>query len=437
MIFERSKQLYERACRITPGGVHSNARLAATPAPLFYERGEGAHIWDADGNKYIDYVMGQGPMLLGYTPRPVLDAVRAQLEKGLLYAGQTELEVRAAELIRELVPCAEMVRFNCTGSEAIMAALRAARAYTGRPKVLRFEGHYHGWNDAIAWNYCVLDQDAQGPRENPRMHPSSAGQDPASGANLLVRPWNDLALVEDLFDAQGKTIAAVICEPMMCNWGGILPQPGYLEGLRRVCDRYGALLVFDEVITGFRLSLGGGQGYFNVMPDLCALAKALGGGMTVSAVAGRASVMQVFNDGKTAHAGTYNANRPAMAATVAALECLRADGGAELRKAHAAGAALMEGLRALAVETAMPLAVRGLPPVFQVSFLPPDAPPVVDFRSSLAADLALARRYWQALHERGVRTTARNFWFLSTAHTHDDVEKTLAAARDALIGLKE
>ncbi|HNR31692.1 MAG TPA: aspartate aminotransferase family protein [Candidatus Hydrogenedentes bacterium] len=436
MIHDRSKALYERACRVTPGGVHSNVRLAATPVPLFYERGEGAHLWDVDGNEYIDYVMGQGPMLLGHTPRPVIEAVRAELDKGFVPAGQTELEVRAAELICELVPCAEMTRFNCTGSEAVMAAVRAARAYTGRPKVLRFEGHYHGWHDGIAWNYSVLDKEAQGPPEAPLPQASSAGQDPASGDHLLVLPWNDLALVEDLFAAHGSEIAAVICEPMMCNWCGILPLPGYLEGLRRCCDRHGVLLIFDEVITGFRLSLGGGQEYFGVTPDLCVLAKALGAGMAVSAVAGRADVMRVFVDGKTVHAGTYNANRPAMAGTVAALEMLRADGGAELRKAHAAGTALMEGLRALAEETATPLVVRGLPPVFQVSFVPEDAPPIVDFRSSLVTDFEADRRFWRALHERGVRCTARGLWFVSTAHSAEDVEKTLEIVRDALMTLR-
>lgn len=432
MKFDESIAWHERAKKVIPGGINSNARAQSVPVPLFYERGEAGHIWDIDGNEYVDFVLGQGPMLLGYTPRPVIQAARDWLQKGLVYAGQTKLEVQAAELVCGLAPCAEMVRFNCTGSEAIHAALRAARAFTGRKKVLRFEGHYHGWFDNIAWNYAVMDPADQGPRESPVLRASSLGQTAEDGANLIVRPWNDLELAEELFKRQGNEIAAVITEAMMCNWGGILPQPGYLEGLRRLCDQYGAVLIFDEVITGFRLALGGAQEYFGVTPDLCALAKALGGGMTVSAVAGRADIMRLFGELATVHAGTYNANPLSMAGVVAALEFLRANHGAELAKAHRIGAALMDGLRSIAENSSLPLAVRGLPPVFQVSFVPPGGAPIVDFRSSLQCDLEMGRRFWRALHARGVRVTARNFWFVSTAHTDADVERTLAAAEDAL-----
>lgn len=431
MNFEKSKALYERAKRVTPGGVHSNVRLQSVPVPLFYDQGEGAHIWDVDGNEYIDYVMGQGPMLLGYTPKPVLDAVRDRLDKGLVYAGQTELEVRAAELICEMVPCAEMVRFNCTGSEAIHAALRAARAFTGRDKILRFEGHYHGWFDLIAWNYCVMDPSKQGPRDNPPLQASSLGQPTASGADVFVLPWNDLDLIADLFKKHGDQIAAVITEPMMCNWGGILPADGYLHGLRDLCTRYGIVLIFDEVITGFRLALGGAQERFNVTPDLAVFAKAMGGGMVVSAVAGRRDIMKLYGEGSTVHAGTYNSNPLAMAGTVAALEMLAKDNGAELNKAHAAGRKLMGGLREVA-EWTCGFEVRGVPAVFQVSFMPEGADPVVDFRSSLQADFEKGKAFWQALHERGVRTTARNFWFLSTAHTDEDIERTLRSTAEAL-----
>lgn len=432
MRFDKSETLYERARQVTPGGIHSNVRLQSVPVPLFYERGEGAHIYDVDGNEYIDYVLGQGPMLLGYTPKPVLDAVRERLDKGLVYAGQTGLEVRAAELICQMVPCAEMVRFNCTGSEAVHAALRAARAFTGRDKVLRFEGHYHGWFDLIAWNYCVMDPEKQGPRENPSLQPSSLGQPMASAADVIVRPWNDLNLVEDLFKEQGDDIAAVITEPMMCNWGGVLPVDGFLEGLRDLCTRYGAVLIFDEVITGFRLAVGGAQEYFGVTPDLATFAKAMGGGMVVSAVAGRADILKLFGEGDTVHAGTYNSNPLSMAGTVAALEMLVKDDGAELKKAHASGTRLMQGLRDLAKTTGSALTVRGLPPVFQVSFMPDGAAPVVDFRSSLQADVQKGQAFWAALHERGIRTTARNFWFLSTAHSEADVETTLDVAAEAL-----
>jgi len=435
MDFATSKAWYERAKKVIPGGICSNVRLNSVPVPLFFERGEGSRIWDRDGNEFIDYVMGQGPMLLGHTPRPVIEAAKATLDRGLVYAGQSEFEVRAAELITELVPCAEMVRFNCTGSEAVHAALRLARAYTGRKKVVRFEGHYHGWFDNIAWNYGVMDPAAQGPRDDPNLHPASLGQPLEAAANVIVRPWNDLALVERLFAQQGGEIAAVLCEAVMCNWFAIMPQPGYLEGLRALCDRHGALLIFDEVITGFRLALGGAQQLFGVRPDLATLAKAMGGGMVVSAVAGAADVMRLFGEGKTLHAGTYNSNPVSMAGTVAALELLRADHGAELQKAHAAGKALIDGLRELGNDLPLPLKVQGPPPTFQVFFAPGDSQPIVDFRSSLKADLELGKRFWRALHERGVRTTARGLWFVSTTHTAGDVDQTLEIAADALRSL--
>jgi glutamate-1-semialdehyde 2,1-aminomutase len=436
MRHDKSISWYERAKRVIPGGICSNVRAISEPAPLFYERAEGAHIWDVDGNEYIDYVLGQGPMLLGYTPRSVIDAAKAQLEKGLVYAGQTELEVLAAERVRALVPCAEMVRFSSTGSEAVHAAVRLARAHTGRKKILRFEGHYHGWLDTIAWNYAAPKAEL-GPRENPPLWPSSLGQPVEDAANVLVRPWNDLSLVEDLFEREGGLIAAVICEPIMGNWCAITPEPGYLEGLCKLCDRYGALLIFDEVITGFRVALGGAQALYGVTPDLATFAKAMGGGMPVSAIAGRAAVMSLFGELRTVHAGTYNSNPVCMAGTVAALETLSADNGAELARAHASGKALMDGIRELAAKSGLPVTVRGVPPLFHVSFVPQGAPPVVDYRASFSTDFEMGRRFWIALQERGIRITSRGVWLVSTVHTREDVTRTLTAVADALEALKQ
>jgi glutamate-1-semialdehyde 2,1-aminomutase len=433
MKFDESIAWHARACRVIPGGVNSNVRADSEPVPLFYLHGEGGRIWDIDGNEYIDYVLGQGPMLLGHSPRPVIEAIQRQAGRGLVYAGQSQLEVRAAELIIEHVPCAEKVRFNTTGSEAVHAAIRLARAATGRKKVLRFEGHYHGWLDTIAW--CPARRDDElGPPEDPILRPSSKGQSDEDAANLFVRPWNDGARVETLFAEHGGEIAAVICDCFASAAGLIPAKKEFLQTLRRLCDAHGAVLIFDEVITGFRVALGGAQAYYGVTPDLATFAKALGGGVPVAAVAGKADLMNLFGARSTVHAGTYNANPLSMAGTVAALETLTADGGAELEKAHAMGRKLWEGLAAIAVERGLNMDIRGVPSVFSTSFLPEGALPVVDFRSALQADQERLLRFWRETHYRGIQFTRFGIWFLSTAHTEQEVAQTVEAA-EACLGL--
>jgi len=429
MKFERSQALYERACRTAPGGIHSNVRKAWQPVPMFYDRGRGSRIWDVDGNEFIDYVLARGPLLLGHSPRPILDAVEAQLDRGLMYAGQHELEIEAAELFCDLVPCAEMVRFASSGSEAIHAAIRLARAVTGRTRILRFEGHYHGWLDNIFWNYAPPLAEA-GPREAPQPVPQSRGQLPDDGRHLVIRPWNDLDLVEETFKQYPDSIAAVITEPIMCNSGAILPTEGFLEGLRRLCDEHGALLIFDEIITGFRVRLGGAQEYFNVTPDLATFAKGMAAGFPVSALAGRRKYMQAIGDLSVTHSGTYNSNGPCMAACLAAMRMLSADDGAALKHAHAMGKRLMAGIREAARAAGKDVHLRGVPTVFHVSFNDPVE--IVDYRSFAQRDTQAYVRFWSALQERGVRAVPEGLWFVSTAHTEEDVDRTLAVVAEAI-----
>ena len=434
MKYEHSRVWHERACKVIPGGINSDFRATADPVPLHFARAKDAHIWDADGNGYIDYVLGQGPMLLGHTPERVLEAVRRQLDRGLVYGGQTEAEVRAAELMVEHVPCAEMVRFSTTGSEAVHAAIRLARAATGRTKIVRFEGHYHGWFDTIAWNPFRPDADL-GPRHAPVMRPSSSGQCPEDGANLVVCPWNDVEVVEARFAELGDQIAGVICDPFACACGLIPAEADFLAVLRRLCDAHGAALIFDEVITGFRVAPGGAQAHYGVTPDLATFAKAMGGGLAVSAVAGRADLMRLFGEPGTVHSGTYNANPLAMAGTLAALELLLESGGEELRKARDAGQELWDGLAAVSAEAGLPLTFRGVPTVFSATFLPDGHPPVVDMRSARATDFDLGRRFWAGLQQHGVLMTSFGIWFLSTVHTAEDIEKTVASAKTVLTDL--
>lgn len=396
---------------------------------MHYSHGRGSRVWDADNNEFIDYVLARGPLLLGHSPQPVLDAVRAQLDRGLMYAGQHELEIQAAERFCRLVPCADSVRFSCSGSEAVHAAVRLARAVTGRDKIIRFEGHYHGWFDNIFWNNA-LPADGAAPTAPPAPVPMSKGQPLTDAENLVIIPWNDPRSVQEAMKQHAGRIAAVITEPIMCNNGAILPQPGYLEELRESCTRHGALLIFDEIITGFRVSLGGAQEYFRVTPDLATFAKAMAGGFPVSAVAGKREYMQAFGDFSVTHAGTYNSNGPCMAATIAALDMLAADSAALLGRAHALGQRLMDGIRESAEKQGKPLRIRGVPAAFHVSFGGIER--VIDFRSFNTRDREASWRFWEAMQERGIRTIPEGLWFVSTAHTQADVDATLAAVDQAM-----
>ncbi len=428
MVFDRSRQLYEQACKVIPGGICSNVRASWSPHPMFYERGKGSRIWDADGNEFIDYVLARGPLLLGHSPQRVLDAVHRQIDTGLMYAGQHELEIRVAEKVCELVPCAEMVRFSNSGSEAVHGAIRLARAVTGRTKVLRFEGQYHGWFDPAMWSYAP-PLDAAGPREAPVPVPATKGLPPSDAGNLVVLPWNDLDLLKQTLTANRGEIAAVITEPMMCNMGSLLPLRGYLQGMRELCTKHGVVLIFDEVITGFRLAPGGGQAYFGVTPDLAVFAKGLAAGFPVSAIAGRRDLMRHFGDMSVSHAGTYNSNPPCMAAAMAALEELTADEGAAYERLRIHGTKLMEGIR----RSVPGAVVRGLPPVFHVSF--GGDPNARDYRTFVSRDVETYRRFAVALQDHGVRVVPEGIWFVSTAHTDADVEETLAAVADAAKGM--
>ncbi|HYG75168.1 MAG TPA: aspartate aminotransferase family protein [Planctomycetota bacterium] len=429
MKFERSQQLLARAKKVIPGGISSNIRARWKPFPLFYTHGKDAHLFDVDGNRYIDYVLARGPLLFGHSPEPILEAVRRQLERGLMYAGQHELEIEVAEKICRHVPCAERVRFSNSGSEAVHMALRLARACTGRTKHIRFEGHYHGWLDNVFFSYAPKLEDA-GPRERPRPVPVSKGLPLSDADNVIVLPWNDLPAVERVLAEHGADIAALITEPFMCNSGGILPQPGYLEGLRKLTSRHGIVLIFDEVITGFRLGIGGAQNHFGVTPDLATFAKAVGGGFCVSVLAGKAALMDEIATLATVHAGTYNSNPLCLAACKAALEMLEAGEGHIYRHINKQGRALMKGIEELAQQAGRAVSVRGVPPAFNVSFGECEA--VTDYRSFLKRDVPAHERFWEALHNRGVRTIPEGTWFVSAAHTDEDVERSLAAVAAAL-----
>ena len=418
--FDGSRQLIAEASQHLPGGVNSNYRLGVAPTPLVFERGEGAYLYDADGNRLIDYYLGMGPMILGHNPAPVLEAVQAQLGSGILYAGQSRIEQEAARLVCEMVPCAERVRFSCAGSEVVQAVIRLARAATQRSVIIKFEGHYHGWMDNILWSIAPTPEE-YGPEDSPNAIPGSAGQDLQAGLHTEVLPWNNLEVLERRLER--GDVAGVIMEPAMCNTSTVFPGDGYLEGVRRACTDTGTVLIFDEVITGFRVAPGGAQAHFGVTPDLATFGKAIASGFPVSCFAGRAELMELFASGGVMHGGTFNGHPACMAALVATL------GELEKPETFAAldrqGTRLMEGIGEALDAADIQARVEGFPQIFHVGFGLEGE--VTDYRSSLQADKERYVRFTEALHYRGVRALERGAWFLSTAHTGDVVDETVDA----------
>ena len=430
--YSRSALLYEEARKYAPGGVHSNVRLDMKPFPIFFRKAKGARLWDVDGNEYVDYALGMGPIILGHADPDVNEAVRASIADGQLYAGQHEEEVTLGRTVCELVPCAEMIRLSLSGSEAVQAALRLARAATGREVVIKFEGHYHGWFDNIDVSINP-NGDAMGPANQPNVVPSSLGQSAGAYVGIRVLPWNDLDLFTRAIDAGRNEIAAVIMEPIMCNSSVILPRPGFIEAVRELCSQNGIVLIFDEVITGFRIGLGGAGEHLRVNPDLAIFAKAMANGYPVSCLAGRRNLMELFATKRVVHAGTYNANRMSCAAALATLYALRHEGGKLCSRMQRVGATLIEGLKKVAVETGVPLHIQGLPTVFHTTFTEEN---ITDYRSYYRGRLDLQSQFVVLLRERGVYITGRGTWFLSAAHTDREVEQTLKTAKAALHALK-
>lgn len=433
--WDASRHMLEESRRYLAGGVSSNVRLHREPWPLFFAAGRASRLTDVDGNTYIDYLLGQGPLLLGHAHPKVGESVKAVLDQGQLYGGQHELEIALAERICELIPCADKVRFGSSGSEMVQIAIRLARAFTDRSLVLKFEGHYHGWFDsALVSVHPPLEK--AGDRRSPNAVPGSKGQDPTATANTRVLPWNDRELLKDFFEEYGDRLAAVIMEPAMLNTYAVLPEPGYLEEARRLCDQHGAVLIFDEVITGFRLGLSGAQGRFGVVPDLALFGKAMASGFPIACLAGRQPLMDLIATGEVVHAGTYNSNVMVMAAAEATTRLLMEGNGLLYESMRQRGERLMEGIRQAARRHSLPLLVQGLPGAFAVAYT--QRGEIRDYREYQEhCDQAKYRRLALALLQHGVHVAGRGIWYLSTVHTQADVEETIEAVEAALVSVEE
>jgi glutamate-1-semialdehyde 2,1-aminomutase len=421
--FPCSHALFEAARTVIPGGVTSSIRAGGRPHPLYFDRGEGPYLWDADGNRYIDFALAYGPLLLGHTPIVIRNAISAQLGHGLTFGSGHRLERDLAELLVDVVPGAEQAIFATTGSEAVAVALRLARAATGRDLLVKFEGHYHGWLDGV-FSSTGFDPARSGPTGRPVTVPSTIGIPGAVLADIAVAQWNDLASVEGILAQHPTGVAAILCEPIAVNGGLIAPVPGFLEGLRRLADEHGALLVFDEVITGFRIALGGAQERLGVAADLAVFAKALGGGTALSAVTGSQSLMAPIANGRLVHNGTFNGNPIAMASGVASLRHLIDGRDRIYPELDRLGARLGAGLSAASRR----LTVRQFGPIVHTAVDEPD-----DIRTTRGrtGDPAAHARFIEALLARGVHATPRGLWYVSTAHRDVDIYTTAQAAADA------
>ena len=430
--YERSRQLYERACRSMAGGVSSHFRMAGAPHPLFFSKAEGSRIYDVDGNEYVDFTLSQGPMILGHSHPHVLKRVEEETSRGQLYAGQHELELQLAEKLQELIPCAELIRFSNSGSESVQAALRLARGYTGRRKYIKFEGQYHGWFDNVLISQHPSLEDA-GAEDSPKSVLETQGQSPEVLDEIIVLPWNNLDVVEEVFAKEGDNIACILTEPVMCNNGCIEPSPGYLQGLRDICDRYGALLVFDEIITGFRLGLGGAQKYYGVIPDLGTFGKALASGFPISFLAGKRQFMERMADGTVMHAGTYNSNNPSIAAAAATVEILESD--TELYdRIQSLGLRLQDGLRATAIDAGYKTLISGPGQMTHMAFT--SCPKLTSYRDCLENDGGKYAEFAKGLLDRGVRVIGRGIWYISSVHTEQDIDLAVRIAGEVLLSMK-
>jgi len=421
-IIENSKTLFERAVKVMPGGVNSPVRAfkAVGGNPLFIDRAEGCKIYDADGNGYIDYVSSWGPLILGHNHAVIREAVTNAAQKGMSFGAPTEAEVKLAEKLISFAPNIEMVRMVNSGTEAVMSALRLARAYTGRQKVIKFEGCYHGHTDSM------LVKAGSGALTTGE--PDSPGVSSAVASDTLLASYNDLASVEELL--KKKEAACIIVEPVAANMGVVLPKDGFLSGLRQLCDIYGALLIFDEVITGFRLCKGGAQEYYGVRADLAAYGKIIGGGLPVGAYGGRKEIMELISpNGPVYQAGTLSGGPVAMAAGLAQLETLeRQDVYTHI---NTMGENLALGLSAIVQNSGLKACVNQIGSLVCLFF---GIEKAEDYRTVKKADTALYARYFHKMLKEGVYLAPSQFeaMFVSYAHTENDINKTLNAAELAV-----
>lgn len=429
---KQTRELYERAKTIIPGGVNSNFRDWGDDT-LVISRGEGAYIWDMDDKRYIDYRLAFGPIILGHAFPEVIERVAEEIKNGTLFAWTTPLEIDVAERIVRMTKC-EKVRLGNTGTEVTMHTLRIARAYTGREKFLKFEGQYHGMADYFMFNTASSPANSLGFRRSPINIPTTSGI-PRDISNYVSNlPYNDVELLEEFIECHWHELAAVFLEPLMGNAAGIMPKPEFVTKLRELCTKYGIMLVFDEVKTGFRVANGGAQEYFNIQADLVTYAKSMGNGFPIAAIGGKAEIMDAIGSGSVAHGGTYTGNVAGAAAASATLEILETQPIIETINTN--GKRLMDGIDEILTEADIPHAMTGVPTIFGY-ILGTDENPA-EFRDYAAGDGELYEALAMELIQRGVQpdSDGREPWFMSYSHTEKVIDETLDIFNESVKAIK-
>jgi len=432
---EKSRRIYERTLGVLIEASSSSSRGPVNfgEYPIFMERAKGSRIYDVDGNEYIDWMMAFGALPLGHAHPEVVEAITEAAGSGAHFATATPVELEVAEMIQKIVPNAERVRFANTGTEAVMVAIRLARGVTGRPKILKFEGHYHGWHDDLLVSSNVLPVTALGLKTDPVRIPDSSGLNRTALDDTIVVPWNDLPALEQALERHPGQIAAIISEGVMANMGVIPPREGYLHGVQRLAKANGIVFILDETVTGFRIAPGGCQEYYKLAPDLVTFGKALGTGLPVAALAGRAEMMDALQWGGVLHYGTHNGSRIGMFAARANLRVLTRDNNASFGHTWRVAEKLCRGLRELFANKGIPAIVQNVGPMLQVMFT--DHPAIEDYRDFCRyVDRVAFQKFVLALFPFGVYASpsAALHSIVTLAHTDADVDRTLEAAGKAV-----
>lgn len=431
-VHKENEAIYQRACQCLAGGVLSNFKKEKGSAPVFVKNAEGCHVTDYDGNLYYDFSLSAGPAILGHSNEVLRQALKDELDQA--YTNRdTLLVIEAAEKVKQVVPCADLVRFAVSGVDAVFNAIRVARAYTGKPYYVKFKGQYNGGMDFVLGGRTeegdVQAEDGIDPKDYYSAMCYTEGRAPHALEDCFLAEYNDLDGLSSLFEKQGDKIACVIMEPVTLNMTGCTPEPGFLEGLRKLCDQYNVVMIFDETLTGFRVALGGAQEYFGVTPDMCTFAKAIGGGFPVAAFAGKREIMQVIEDNRVLAVGTYNGHPLAAAAVLATISQLEANDGEVFQTIRQYTETAKKGMEALAKKHGVDMIVQGMPGALFPVFTKKDK--IINHRDALQnADFSKHSRFMSLLKERGILHNSRLCF--SPAHTEEDILYLLKATDEAL-----
>jgi len=423
MKFNKSKELYSKAKELVPGGVSSSIRQTEWPVPLFFDKAHGSKMWDVDGNEFIDYVMGMGPNIFGHAPEFVTQSVYEDMQNGYCLTGQTVKENEMSEFIKKTIPFNRKVRYASSGTEIVQVALRLARSFTNKNKFLKFEGHYHGWMDSVLYN---SHPDISNEENIFNPVPESGGISHGTSNEVIIAPWNDVEALENILKDNHKEISSIITEPILWNTNVILPEDGYLEKLRLLCDKYNILLIFDEVGTGFRVALGGAQEIYGIEPDLSTYAKSMAAGFPIAMLAGKPEIMDFLSNGKVVHGGSFNTNVMSVSASHATLNYLL-NNKDFYKNLNRNGEALIKGLKEVASKNGIDILIQGLGSVFYLSFT--SVKSIKNYREhALNIDFNKYKEFAKLMLINGVRLSQNGRWHMSSSHSEEDIKKTIYAA---------